>query len=123
MAYTGLYNADGQILTTQVNGSTYTGLYSPDGNWNIVINNSSVYVGTYHPCGALNAVVVSDFAAPARSANGSINVILNTSGGYSPVTNSGSGNFIPPNNQLFVVDTDGAFLIDIDGQFLSDRIS
>lgn len=90
MAYTGLYNASGNIITTQVSGSVYTGLYSPDGNWNIVINDGSTIKGRYHPCGALNAVVVADSFAPAMAANGSINVILNSSGGYSPTPITGT---------------------------------
>lgn len=89
MAYTGLYNADGQINLTVVDGTSYTGLYSPDGTWNIVINDGSVYKGYYHPCGAVN-VVVNNSATTAQAPNGSLYVKTQTDGvGYTPVTSPG----------------------------------
>jgi len=89
-----LYNSDGQINTTQVNGSTYTGLFAADGSWNIVVNSSSNYVGLFHPCGALNAVIVNDPYSSYYNANGSINVVYNASG-LTPVQPNGDGNYIP----------------------------
>lgn len=93
-----LYNADGQVRTTQVGGSSYTGLDATDGSWNIVINDGTSIKGLYHPCGALNAVIVTDSSAGYYSKNGSMNVIANTTGGYSPVVPRGDGatqSFIP----------------------------
>lgn len=87
-----LYNADGQINTTVVDGSSYTGLYAADGSWNIVINDGSTYKGLYHPCGAFNAVVVTDPFSSTYASNGSINVIANAFGGYSPVNPLGGAN-------------------------------
>jgi hypothetical protein len=78
-----LYNADGQISTTQVNGSTYTGLYASDGSYNIVINSSSSYIGLFHSCGALNAFVTTNPYAGYYAPNGSVYVILNNFSGYS----------------------------------------
>lgn len=85
-----LYNADGQVNLTVVNGSFYTGLHAADGSWNVVINNSPSYQGLYHPCGALNAVVVTDPSSSYYDSNGSLNVVLNSSGGYSPVSPDGN---------------------------------
>lgn len=125
MAYTGLYNSNGQILTTIVNGSTYTGLYSPDGNWNIVTNDGSVYKGRYHPCGALNAVIVSNPQSPAMHANGSINVVANASGGYSPTPLTGTPSPASPEALAFLARTTGldsthrnAYIALIDGLIL-----
>lgn len=81
-----LYNADGQINLTAVDGSSYTGLYAADGSINIVLNDGSAWTGRYHPCGAWNAVVVSDSSTSAINSNGSLNVISNSFGGYSPLT-------------------------------------
>lgn len=79
------YNADGQIILTEVDGSSYTGLYAADGSWNVVINDGSAYAGRYHPCGAYNAVVTTNPSAGSTAPNGSIYIISNTFGGYSPV--------------------------------------
>ena len=86
-----LYNTDGQINLTAVDGSSYTGLYAVDVSFNIVINDGSTYTGLFHPCGALNAVVVTDPYAGYFASNGSVNVIVNSSGGYSPVVPAGNG--------------------------------
>jgi len=85
-----LYNADGQINTTQVAGNAITGSRAPDGSYNIVINASGSYQGLHHPCGAYNAVVVTDPSSNYYAANGSMNVIANNFGGYSPMSPSGN---------------------------------
>lgn len=46
-----LYNADGKVNVTQVNGSTWTGLYASDGSINVVVDDAAHY-GVFHPCGA-----------------------------------------------------------------------
>lgn len=78
------YNEDGQINTTVVDGSTFTGVQASDGSWNIVLNDGSAFTGLYHKCGAYNAVVVTDPFAGPRAANGSMNVIAKSTGGYTP---------------------------------------
>lgn len=80
-----IYNNDGQLRTTTVNGSSYTGLYADDGSFNIVINDGSTYTGLYHPCGAYNAVITTNHSDSFLSSNGSLNIILNSSGSYSPI--------------------------------------
>lgn len=46
-----IYNADGKINITEVDGSSYTGLYAADGSINVVLDDG-VNFGLYHPCGA-----------------------------------------------------------------------
>lgn len=65
------YNADGQLQTTEVPGTSYTGLYAADGSYNIVTNSSSSYVGLFHPCGALNAFLTTNPDAGPVAPNGS----------------------------------------------------
>lgn len=84
------YNSDGQLILTQVNGLSYTGLYAADGSWNIVINDGSTISGKYHPCGALNAVITTNPSAGAIAPNGSMYVILNNNGTYSPTFTGGT---------------------------------
>jgi hypothetical protein len=86
------YNADGQQMTTIVDGSTLTGLHAADGSYNIVINTSTTPVGLFHPCGAYNAFVVTDPSAGYYAANGSVNVITRA-GGTVLVSPNGNGNF------------------------------
>lgn len=114
-----LYNADGQINLTVVNGSSYTGLYAADGSWNIVLNDGTTIKGYYHPCGAINAVVTTDPSSGSTSPNGSMYVISNSFGGYTPVTSPGQIP-TPPSNFLFLTDTDGAYLIDTDSYYLTE---
>jgi hypothetical protein len=71
-----LYNSDGQIVITQVDGVSYTGLYAADGTYNAVVNDNPP-PGLYHPCGAFNAVSVADTSAGFYSPSGAVNVILN----------------------------------------------
>jgi hypothetical protein len=85
-----LYNSNGQIKITTVTGSSYTGLYAADGSWNVVINDGSAYKGLYHPCGAYNAVVTTNPHDSSLAKNGSLNICLNISGGYSPVEPNGT---------------------------------
>jgi hypothetical protein len=72
-----LYNGDGQIVITQVDGTSYTGLYAADGSYNAVVNNETPLPGLYHPCGALNASSVDDTVTSFYSPTGGVNVILN----------------------------------------------
>jgi hypothetical protein len=90
-----LYNANGNINTTVVNGSVYTGVQANDGSWNIVINDGSSLNGLYHPCGAYNAVIVTDKNSPSRALNGSLNVIDTGGGVYSPTPLLGTGSVTP----------------------------
>ena len=46
-----LFNADGKVNVTQVDGSTYTGVYAADGSYNVVVDDVSNF-GVMHPCGA-----------------------------------------------------------------------
>lgn len=48
----GIYNSDGSIAVTIVDGTEWTGLYAADGSVNIV-EDDATYIGLYHPCGAL----------------------------------------------------------------------
>jgi hypothetical protein len=48
----GIYDANGTIATTVVNGLSRTGLYAADGSVNIVLDDVTSK-GAYHPCGAL----------------------------------------------------------------------
>ncbi len=80
MAYTGLYNADGQPQVTIVPGSTYTGVYSVDGQYNGVISNGSVYVGRYHPCGAYNVTITTDLSKIGTAPDGSMYIVASPNG-------------------------------------------
>jgi hypothetical protein len=71
-----LYNSEGQIVITQVDGTSYTGLYAADGTYNAVVNDTPP-AGLYHPCGALNAVSVADTSGGFYAPSGAVNVILN----------------------------------------------
>lgn len=114
-----LYNANGQIALTQVNGSSYTGRQAADGSWNIVINDGVTggYRGLMHPCGAINAVVVTDASASFYAANGSMNVISNAFGGYSSIQPQGTGFSAVAPNHLLGADTNR--LLGADGSLLT----
>jgi len=86
------YNADGQLKTTTVAGTSYTGLYAADGSYNIVTNTSTTPVGLYHPCGAYNAFVVTDPSSGYYANNGSVNVIARA-GGTVLISPTGNGTF------------------------------
>lgn len=75
-----LYDSNGNINCTVVDGSTYVGMYAPDGSWNIVINDGTTYTGLYHASGALNAVVTDVFTT-AYASNGS-RYVMNGPNGY-----------------------------------------
>lgn len=80
-----IYNANGQIKLTIVNGSSYTGLTAADGSLNAVSNTSTSSVGLMHPCGAYNAVTVTNTSSPYYNPNGSLNVIQNADLTFSSV--------------------------------------
>lgn len=63
----------------------------------MVINSGSTYKGLYHPCGAFNAVVVADRSSPFYNPNGSINIVQNPLGGYTPAMPNGLPIDIPTN--------------------------
>lgn len=65
----GIYNSDGSIATTTVDGTAWTGLYAEDGSVNVVLDDTT-YQGLYHPCGALRV----------NSADG--NTVVDSSGAY-----------------------------------------
>lgn len=46
-----LFNADGKVNVTEVDGNTYTGVYAADGSYNVVVDDLS-HFGVMHPCGA-----------------------------------------------------------------------
>lgn len=92
MAYTGLYNADGQKQITIVSGSTYTGVMSPDGQYNGVLDiTPTVYKGVYHPCGAYNVQVTTNPFSGTYAPDGSL-YIISSSNGY--VVNGNSTRFM-----------------------------
>jgi len=80
-----LYNTDGSVRLTVVDGSTLTGLQALDGSYNVVINNGTTLTGRMHPCGAYNAVVVTS-TTEVNNLNGSINIISDGAGGYTLVS-------------------------------------
>lgn len=90
MAYRGLYNSNGQINLTVVAGTTYTGLYSADGCWNVVLTTENTTIkGRYAPCGAFWATVTDSYSASYYAADGSMNIIANSDGSFSPVQPNG----------------------------------
>lgn len=83
---TGIYDADGNIRTTTVDGSDYTGLYAADGSFNVVLDDTT-YTGLHHPSGALRVNSGSStttydasgafYMTPALHRNGvSVNTVL-----------------------------------------------
>lgn len=48
----GLYNPDGSIAVTVVDGTQLVGVQAADGSVNIVVDDGDNF-GVYHPCGAL----------------------------------------------------------------------
>lgn len=96
----GLYNTDGQIRLTAVNGNTLVGRYVPDGSWNIVINNGSSLTGINHPSGAINAVVTTDPYDGYYAPNGSMHVIAKGSS-YVPLYPIGNG--VPPDPLTYYI--------------------
>lgn len=106
-----LYNSDGQINLTVVDGNTYTGAQAADGSYYIVLNDGTSYTGARHRCGAMNAVVTTSRAS-ASAPNGSVYVIIQNDGvGYTFATLLGGA--------WRTLDTAGAELI-INGLFTSD---
>lgn len=68
-----IYNTDGNIKLTSVDGNTLTGLYASDGSINVVIGDGSA-VGAYHACGAFNAVITTDINL-SSNVNGNVYII------------------------------------------------
>lgn len=105
---TGIYNSDGSIAITVVNGAQYTGVYSPDGSVYIVLDDTA-YKGVYHPCGAFR--VNSTYGDTVYDPSGAfyINNILGSRGASRPINLlSQSGNFDLWTNLAFTVTTNAA---------------
>lgn len=67
-----LYNANGQIRITVVDGNSLVGAQAPDGSYYAVINDGTQLTGIRHPSGALNAVVVYEPQLNIQAPNGSV---------------------------------------------------
>jgi hypothetical protein len=91
-----IYNSDGLIRVTVVDGSTPTGIQASDGSWNVVLNDGSAR-GIYHACGGLNAIVVTEKPSSIQAANGSVYVFL-TDDGYVLYNQSKATPTITPEN-------------------------
>lgn len=72
-----LFDANGHINVTLVDGTTYVGLYAADGSWNVYdASGSSTPVGRYHASGALNVVQVDGSTVVGLyHPNGAINAV------------------------------------------------
>lgn len=76
----GLYNSDGSIAVTVVDGTQLVGIQAPDGSINVVINDGTTLTGRQHPSGALNAIIAEDVVSSASAPNGSIYIAQSDSG-------------------------------------------
>lgn len=78
------YNAAGNLIFTPVAGTAITGLQNVNGSTNIVLTSENTTIkGQYHPCGAYNASAVAG-STSNYAIDGSINVVSNGDGTYSP---------------------------------------
>lgn len=75
-----LYDSNGQIRVTVVDGNTLTGAQAPDGSYYVVLNDGSTLTGLRHPSGALNAILAEDVLPYAQAPNGSIYIAQSDSG-------------------------------------------
>lgn len=84
----GLYDNNGRILYTEVDGNSFVGIYNPNRTYNAVnVTDSEEFVGIYHSSGAFN-ITLNPEATVILNKNGSINVVYNGDGTYSPVTSN-----------------------------------
>lgn len=117
MAYTGLYNADGQQIVVIVSGASYTGLYNADGSYNGVLDiTPTVLKGAYHACGAYNVQVTTNPFAGPMAPDGS-RYILGSAGAY-VLVGSGITPAVSPSGTSFLLGADGANLTDVNGVYL-----
>ena len=73
----GIYNSDGRINVTKVNGLTYTGVYAPDGSLNVYdTTGGTSWAGAYHPCGAINVVLNNTFSPGGKTSPNGASVVL-----------------------------------------------
>lgn len=88
-----IYNDDGSLNITVVDGSTRTGIQASDGSINIVLDDSS-HLGLYHPCGAFR--VNSSEGNTIQDPSGAyyINTILGRRGVFEPATPPTPSSFI-----------------------------
>lgn len=77
-----IYDSNGNVKVTVVDGNTRTGPQASDGSINVVINDGSSRTGIHHPCGAYNVIVVTEYSAPYNTINGSIQIVSDGNGGY-----------------------------------------
>lgn len=76
-----LYNQDGDIRVTVVNGNSLVGIQAADGSLNAVLNDGNSSTGLHHRSGAFNAIEVTDTPSSVQAPNGSC-YIFNTTDGY-----------------------------------------
>lgn len=87
-----IYNSNGQVRLTIVNGSSYTGLYASDGSWNVVLTTeNTTWKGIHNPCGAFWGTITTNPASPFYAIDGSLNIIENIDNSFSPVQPLGKG--------------------------------
>lgn len=104
----GIYNSDGSIAITVVDGTTYTGVYSPPGSVNVVLDDTA-HTGIYHPCGAFR--VNSSYGDTVYDPSGAfyINNILGSRGHARPINLlQQSGDFDLWTNLAFTVTSNAA---------------
>lgn len=81
----GLYDENGKVIFTEVDGSTFVGVYNPNGTYNAVnVTGSEAFVGIYHSSGAFN-VTIDPTAQKVYNSNGSLNVYSLGNGTFRPV--------------------------------------
>lgn len=81
------YNINGQLIYTTVPGTSYTGLQNVNGSTNIVLTAENTTIkGSQHPCGAMWATAVAG-STSYYAIDGSVNVVSNGDGTYSPAIN------------------------------------
>lgn len=105
----GIYDKDGKIILTEVDGTDFVGVYHENGTFNAVDQtNNSDYVGVYHPSGAFNVVVNSD-TIKAYAPNGALNVRAVGDGTFRPIDGQNSYGW---SNFISGLTIDQAFLLD-----------
>lgn len=76
-----IYNTNGSIKVTVVDGTSPVGVYSTDGSINVVLNDGNSLTGVQHASGAYNAIKVTEAPERPQAPNGSLYVI-HTADGY-----------------------------------------
>jgi hypothetical protein len=81
----GLYDDNGKVIFTEVDGLSFVRVYNPNGSYNAVdVTGSETFVGIYHSSGAFN-VTIDETALKFYNNNGSINVYDNEDGTFRSV--------------------------------------